>query len=439
MDPFAASDDPWVPRVAEPRKNLDEGLRRLTLKRASQIVLRATLWLWDQRIPVGALTLIAGREGIGKSTFAYKLVADVTRGLMPGRYKSVPKSVLIVATEDSWSQTIVPRLMAAGADLDRVFRVDAFTADGMEAQPSLPRDLKAVEALLEEEDAALILLDPLMSRLSESLDTHKDADVRLALEPLVAMADRLGCAVLGLIHLSKGHGTDPLTLIMGSRAFAAVARAVLFVMRDPEDDNLRMVGQEKNNLGKTDLPVLTFSIDSEHVGDTDEGPITTGKLRWVGESSRTIREALESASDAPDHRTVVSEAGDWLVDYLTTEGGEADNQDILAAGKKAGHGPDALKRARTRLRIRSSSYGFPRRTQWSLPDGLAQSEQPSQSTHGENALTALTALTEPTGAVLRPVSAVSAVGEPPDQACPDCAWPLDSEGHALHCDAKGPA
>ena len=81
---------------------------------------------------------------------------------------------------------------------------------------------------MREVGAALILLDPLMSRLDAKLDTHKDAEVRLALEPLVSIANSTGAAILGLIHLNKSLSTDPLTMLMGSRAFAAVARAVLF-------------------------------------------------------------------------------------------------------------------------------------------------------------------------------------------------------------------
>ena len=83
------------------------------------------------------------------------------------------------------------------------------------------------------------MLDPLLSRLDSRLDTHKDGDVRLALEPLVALAQRTDTSILGLSHVDKSRSTDPLTLLMASRAFAAVARAVLFRLVDPDTDDLR--------------------------------------------------------------------------------------------------------------------------------------------------------------------------------------------------------
>src|SRR5690349_3618283 len=101
--------------VAAPR-----GHRRVQLQPAPT-TMRPVHWLWDQRLPLGALTLLAGREGIGKSTVAYALAAQITRGTLPGRYADQPRAVAVCATEDSWEHTISPRLVAAGADLDRVF------------------------------------------------------------------------------------------------------------------------------------------------------------------------------------------------------------------------------------------------------------------------------------------------------------------------------
>ncbi|MCU1590250.1 MAG: hypothetical protein JWP11_1506 [Frankiales bacterium] len=405
------AEEPQTPTVT-PAGAAPAPLRRLKVTRASEMQVRPVHWFWKDRLPIGSLALIAGREGIGKSTVSYQLAADVTRGKLEGRYLDQPRSVVIAATEDSWEHTIVPRLMGAGADLDRILRVDVVTSDDYDSTLSLPRDLRALEHLVMQEEVALILLDPLMSRLGSNLDTHKDADVRQALEPLTALADRTGSAILGLIHVNKSQSVDPLNLIMASKAFPAVARAVLFVMKDPEDESLRLLGQEKNNLGRDNLPTLTFRIESAHVADTPEGPVTTARVAWQGESSQTISEALQSAGEG-ETRSATNEAGDWLFDYITSKGGEADSADIKEAGRKAGHSQDALKRARSRLKMPIESYGMPRRTKWSLPSAFGQWEQPPGET-APTALTALTALTETqTGAV----GAVSAVGAPlPDVA-----------------------
>ena len=170
---------------------------------------------------------------------------------MKGRFLGQPRSVLVAATEDSWEHTIVPRLMAAGADLDRVFRIDVVTEDGVDGLLTLPSDIADLHEAVRQSDAALVLLDPLMSRLSAHLDSHKDAEVRVALEPLTAFAKRAHVAVLGIIHVNKSSSADALNMIMGSRAFGAVARAVLMAVKNPEDDTC-LFGLAKNNLASKD-------------------------------------------------------------------------------------------------------------------------------------------------------------------------------------------
>jgi hypothetical protein len=357
----------------QPGSERASGQRTVTLTPASSIKIRPVMWLWKDRLPMGSLALLGGREGIGKSLVAYDLTADITRGRLPGIHAGTPRSVIIAATEDSWAHTIVPRLMAAGADLDRVFRIDVTTSEGVNTALSLPRDLAALEAQVTTHDVALVVLDPLMSRLDATLDTHKDAEVRLALEPLVALADRCRAAVLGLIHVNKSGGTDPLNLIMGSRAFAAVARAVLFVVTDPDDASVRLLGEPKNNLGRTDLPTLTFRLVNQFVADTDEGPVFTGRVEWIGETARSLTEVMESTGEGAEHRSATAEAVDWLTDYLTTLGGTAESAEIKREGAKAGHSIDSLKSARRRIKATSENVGFPRRTYWTLPTPAATS------------------------------------------------------------------
>jgi AAA domain len=365
----------------------DSAAGRVVLTPANTIHVRPVRWLWTLRLALGTLGLLGGREGIGKSILAYTLAAEITRGLLDGVYVRTPRSVIVAATEDSWEYTIVPRLMAAGADLARVFRVDVTTADTTESSLSLPRDLVGLERAAVDVGAALIILDPLLSRLDSNLDSHKDAEVRRALEPLVTLADRTAASVLGLIHVSKSVSNDPLTTLMASRAFAAVARTVLFVMQDPDDDGGRLLGTPKNNLGRTDLPTLGFRIDGAKVADTLEGEVWTGRLVWTGESSRSIREALESTSEAAGDKSATSEAADWLGDYLASQDGAVDSAIIKREGSKAGHSKDALRRAKHRLGVTSVTSGFPRRAFWSLPVGASA---------GRHTTTAPTAPTAPT-------------------------------------------
>lgn len=367
------------------------GVRHVSLTRASDIAPRPVKWLAEERIPLGALTLLAGREGIGKTTATAGWIADITRGRMRGAYFGEPHSVIIAATEDSWAQVIVPRLMAADADLDRVFRVNVVTSGGSDGFLSLPDDIQALEEAIGEVGAVAVVLDPLLSRLDASLDSHKDAEVRVALEPLVALADRTRAAFLGLIHLNKSSTADPLTQIMGSRAFAAVARAVIMFARDPDDERTILVGVAKSNLGRSDLPTLRMQVESRHVVDTDEGPVWSSRAVWLGESTTSIREAMADIGVGSASRTATADAAAWLSDYLESAGGTAASAVAKRAGHAAGHSESALQRARERLRITTTSKGFPRQTHWSLP---------VVSGDGESAITEITgttALTETSG------------------------------------------
>ena len=397
--------------------------RSIVLTKASSIAVRPVKWLWAGRLAEGTLALLGGREGIGKSTIAYTLAADYTRGRLPGTDHGKPRAVIVAATEDSWEHTINPRLMAAGADLDLVYRVDVTTPDGVAADVlTLPRDIRALEEQIHEVDAGIILLDPLISRLDKKLDAHKDPEVHWALEPLVAIAERARVVVLGLIHVNKSASTDPLTLLMGSRAFAAVARAVLFVMKDPDNEEVRLLGQPKNNLGRADLPTLTLRIESAHVADTEEGPVWTGRVVWQEDLDQSISDVLASAADGSEVRTAVGEAADWLHDWLTTLGGTDASADIKTAARKAGHSESAVQRARRKLKLTSESEGHPRRTFWSLPG-----TQPSRVKPGESETTDMTDTTA--GQSPNGVSVVSVVSNISKSRAREAeTWPPGSIG-----------
>jgi hypothetical protein len=342
-----------------PGKPLPVKKGRLELVPASSIEMEPTYWLWDQRIALGTLALLAGREGIGKSTLAYTLAADITNGTMMGEYLGEPRSVIIAATEDSWAHTINPRLKAAGADLSRVFQVKA--TEDYSSGLSLPHDIEELGTLARENQVALILLDPLISRLGK-LDTHKDAEVRQALEPLVKMADESGAAVLGLLHVNKSGSTDPLTALMGSRAFSAVSRAVLFVVESSEDPTIKIMGQPKNNLGPASLPDLSYTLHQVTVDKYKDRDITSVALRWGQElKSGAIRDHIYAGT----HQGKKTSPVDWLRDYLLQNGGRVDSAKVrLAGADEEGFSNDQLKRALKKVGRYEERSEFPRGTDW---------------------------------------------------------------------------
>jgi hypothetical protein len=349
----------------------DAGSRTLRLTPASAITMRRVQWLWDTRLAVGILALLAGREGLGKSTFAYWLVARITRGELSGERKGHPRAVLVCATEDSWEHTIVPRLTAAGADLTLVYRIEVVTADDITIGLSLPRDLHEVEQAAIDKGAALLLLDPLMSRISDRIDPHKDLEVRHALEPLTWVANRTRMTILGIIHLNKTGSVDILDRVMGSKAFAAVARAVCAVVPDPDDEtsSRRLFGVPKNNLGRSDLPSIRFTIQGTVV-ETADGPSDVGAVTIGDETQTTIHEAMERNGEDAEVRTQVADAKEWLRGYLT-EHSHADSRDVKREGAAQGFSERTIQRARKSLRVVMTNLSTsPRRTVWSLPPSV---------------------------------------------------------------------
>jgi hypothetical protein len=346
--------------------------RTVRLTAASSIVPRPVRWLWEDRLPVGEMALTPGRGGVGKSTFHAWAIAHLTRGTLPGSYWGTARACVIATTEDSWEHTIVPRLMAAGADLSLVHRADVITEAGAEMTLSLPRDVTGLTEQLMAVGAVLLSVDPLMSVIAGSLDTHKDRDVRQALEPLKRLAESGGVVVLGNAHFNKGSGSDPVSLVTGSAAFTNVVRAVLAFVRDEEAEAEEyVIGQAKNNLGRLDLPSLRYHIESAIVA-TPEGPASVGRLVMLGETDRTVADILGERG-SPDEREERDEAARWLRSYLEDNGGEAPAVDVYRAGAKDGLSKDQLKRAKKKARVNSEKAAMDAGWMWRLdPEGSAK-------------------------------------------------------------------
>src|SRR5262249_2345579 len=146
--------------------------------------------------------------------------------------------------------TIVPRLMAAGADCQRVHIVTSVRADDGKGRStfSLQSDLALLEQKIAEiGNIRLVVIDPISSYLG-AVDSQVNAAVRAVLEPLSEMAARLRVAVVSISHMPKGTGQAAIHRIIGSIAFAAAPRAVSLVIRDAEDESRRLLVPAKNNL-----------------------------------------------------------------------------------------------------------------------------------------------------------------------------------------------
>ncbi|MFJ4339388.1 AAA family ATPase [Streptomyces sp. NPDC088915] len=409
--------------------------RALRLTRASDIEPEPVVWAWlddgEGRVPAGALSVAAGREGTGKSSFGMWMAAHVTRGTLPGNFHGKPRAVFYVAVEDSWKQTIVPRLIGAGADLDLVYRVEAVEAEYGETTLSLPQDNSLMEAAIKEHGVALVVLDPLMSCIGKGIDTHRERDVRTALDPLARMADRTGAVLLGIAHFGKGAGTDPASLITGSGAFKNVPRAVFGFARD-DDNDCRVMTQAKNSLGRSDLPSLAYNIESAEV-PTKKGPAHVGRFVFLGEATRSVQDILAQGSD-PD-RGERDEAAEWLRGYLMDKGGEAPAKDVKKAAAADDISERTLQRAMRKAGVVSARAGFGKGAVWRIESLTVDTESEDapasapQSRHSRQA-SSPGANGANDGATGTDTPAPSPNVTPESGRCTVCRFPLDSV-HAL--------
>jgi hypothetical protein len=208
-------------------------------------------------------------------------------------------------------------MLAAGANLDLVYRIDIEEEDGTTQGLVLPRDTRHLPEIAAEVGAAALMCDPIMSLVDANINNFKSQELRTALEPLRRAAEEAQIAVPALVHFNKSAGTDINSLIAGSRAWVEVARAVIAIAQDKEaDDYTCIVSQAKNNLGRSDLTNLVYTIDSVTL-ETEEGePAHVGRLRWTGESDVSAEELLNGqVGDPPRSENTLA-----IIDFVDEAG-----------------------------------------------------------------------------------------------------------------------
>ena len=255
-------------------------------------------WLWQYWLAMGKLHILAGAPGQGKTTIALAMAATITiGGRWPDGSRCAPGNVLIWSGEDDPADTLVPRLMAAGADRARCYFIEG-ARRGDEVVPFDPaRDLgQLLEAIEKIGGISLLVIDPVVSAVTG--DSHKNTEVRRALQPLVDLAAKCDCAVLGITHFAKGgQGTDPAQRVVGSVAFTAVARVVMVAAKvkgDEEGQDTRILARSKSNIGPDDGGFQYHLEQSEPIPG-----IHASHIAWGKAVEGTARELLTDPDDGP--------------------------------------------------------------------------------------------------------------------------------------------
>ena len=282
--------------------------------RMSDVELTPVEWLWKPYLPFGKLSVLQGNPGEGKTYFAMHLAAACTNGkLLPNMERMEPFNVIYQTAEDGLGDTVKPRLIEAGADLDRVLVID-------DSEVQLTLSDERIERAIIENNARLVIIDPIQAYLGADVDMNRANEVRPIFMRLGQVAQRTGCAILLIGHLNKAAGMQSLQRGLGSIDIAAAVRSVMFIGKLKHDPTMRILTHEKSSLAPPGAS-LAFSLGDE------------GGFRWVGEYDITADEMLSGIE--PQRETKTQQAKD-LICALLAGGKQVLSEDIDKAALERG-------------------------------------------------------------------------------------------------------
>lgn len=334
-------------------------LHDLVIVAAADVTPEEVTWLWPGKFAVGKLVLLAGQPSTGKSTLSCSIASIVSTG---GKWpfsndRAQQGRAVILTAEDDLGDTVIPRLIAADADLAMIDIIQSVAGDKPKSF-SLAADLHQLAGYLQEQpNTRLIVFDPLSAYLGAQ-DSHRESDVREVLGPVAQLAALHDVCILGIAHLNKDEGKSAMARILGSTGIVAAARSCYLTARI--DDTLMFL-PVKNNLAKHDDACgLTYIIRSAIV----DGGIESSAVEWTGITDLWAGEAMaQEAANLRAPKTL--EAKEFLANYLAN--GPARQVDIEAAAREAGHAWATIRRAYRELNYESHRTLFSGGWKWYTP------------------------------------------------------------------------
>ncbi len=330
-------------------------------------------WLWCNRYPVGKLSMIAGFPDQGKSLVTMNIAAIVSRGAdwPNGEGQAEQGAVVILSAEDDAADTVVPRLTAAGADLDQCLIVNSMVrTEGGARVLNLQDDLGKLSEIVRKErgngrTVRLVIIDPISSYMGGKAkgDTFKNSEVRAMLTPLAEWAARLSVAVIAVSHFNKSGNGRAIYRVTDSLAFTAAARSVWLTAEDKDDPKRRLLLKGKLNIAN-DPGGLAYKIEGVKITPD----ITAPRIVWDGRTDITAEEALGQEGGK---QTAADRAMDFLFKLLSD--GPIAVSAIKERAEAAGYSWRTIRRARAGLPVKSGKDGFNAGWQWSLGRSSATS------------------------------------------------------------------
>ncbi len=313
----------------------------------ADVELKTREWLWQGRIPIGELTIIAGPGGVGKSTAAYAIAAACsTGGKLPGNsgtpeHELCQGPVLLLSAEDVPEYEIGQRLKQTDAEMKNVHVLTGwreFGEDDNDIRDIGLDDIAPLEIALKRIRPKLVVLDPIQSFVGAKIDMNKSNEMRPLLRGLAQLAERYKCAFVAIAHPPKQAQTLAMYGIAGSHEFSSVARSVLVITNDPESPDYSIIAQAKANLAGIQTSLRFYRGE--------------GGFQWAGTSPLSADDLM--GPERGPQAIELLRAQRWLDQFLQERGGQASADLIVDTAK---HDEDISKttlyRARDRLYIRS--------------------------------------------------------------------------------------
>ena len=284
--------------------------RKLRFVRANGIRTHRIHWLWRNRIPLGEITNLNGLPGEGKSLMALAIAASVTTGrpFPDGTPNLLPPSeVLILATEDQAESVLIPRLIAAGADLSKVHILVSMMNGGKEHSIALDTDVEQIKAALKENpNIRLFIIDPVTNHLGKK-NMYKEQEVREVLNQLAL--DNVATVIV--CHLNKNANLGAQQRSMGAAGFTGRARAAFLFSRDKEDKQIHHMLSTKANYSaesgfKFRIETKSLTLDD---GVTEQVP----HIVYAGVSNVDADSLLDFNTNRPSKTKA---AQDFLREFL---------------------------------------------------------------------------------------------------------------------------
>lgn len=271
-------------------------------------------------------------------------------------------NVLIWSSEDVADDTLVPRLIASGADMARCHFIEGIAQNGetvpFDPSQDIPELHRAVGRI---GGVSLLLIDPIVSAVAG--DMHRANDVRRSLQAVVDFAEAHSCAVIGITHFAKGGaGKAPQDRVIGSQAFGALARMVLVTAKE-EGSSRRVLARAKSNIAPDDGGVA-YSLDLVTIA----GGIVATRVVWDGAIEGAAREILgEVETDDDDDSGNRNDLQRMLFDTLTDAGGMMAAKTLQGEVRDADHSWDAAKRLKKSMGIEAKKMSLGGAWLWCLP------------------------------------------------------------------------